>query len=181
MIQHRWSEKAAKQLEDSQTGRARAQRTARVPEEEGRAAAYVVPGRDDWDDGKPGKYCHPGTAFKHAFLYGVAQLNDVKAMPKTKATGWVFIDDDDPVLTFDRMEFRMDIGRKPTQPIYRPYFYGWGCDLAVGYNGRTITLEQVVALFDLGGFSGGIGEWRPSAPNNKSGSFGRFRITGVRG
>lgn len=180
LIVNQWSEKAATLLEGSQTGKPKEQRTARNPQEERAAAAYVIPGKEAMPDWTPGKYYMPASAFKHAFLYGVAQLDDQKRFPKTKATGWVFIDDD-PVLKFESVTERTDIGRKPTRPIWRPQFNGWSVDLRVGYNARTITLEQVVSIFDLGLFTGGIGEWRPSAPNNKSGSFGRARVMGVEG
>lgn len=180
LICHRWSEKAARAIEDAQTGKAKQQKAARVPAEEFISAAYILPGKEAEPDWEPGKYFFPASAFKHAFLYGVAQIADTKRLPKTQATGWVF-PDADPILEFERCELRTDITRNPVQPVYRPYFFDWGCDLHVSYNDRTITLEQVVSLFDLGGFSGGIGEWRPSAPKNKSGSFGRFRIDRVEG
>lgn len=179
LITHKWSEKAVRQLVGSQTGKAKEQKAPKDPEQEWKDACYVVPGREDWEDGKPGKYCLPASAFKHAFLYGVGQLDDTKGMPKTKATGYVFVVDD-PILDFDSLSVREDITRNPTQVVYRPQFDGWSCDLHINYNARTITLEQIVALFDLGGFAGGIGEWRPSAPKNKSGSFGRFRVESVR-
>lgn len=178
LIQHAWSEKARKQLEDSQTGKANKRKAPRVPEQEWRAAAYVILGREELADWQPGKYYHPASAFRHAFLYGVTQLNDSKRIPKTQATGWVFIDRD-PELQFDSVTLRTDIGRSPTQPIYRPQFNKWMVDLHVSYNAGVITDEQVLALFDLGGFCGGIGEWRPSSPKNKSGSYGRFRVVGI--
>jgi hypothetical protein len=178
LIMHQWSEKALRALEDAQTGKAKQQKAARVPEEEWRSAAYVVPGKENATDWKPGKYYFPASAFKHAFLYGVSQLDD-KRIPKTRATGWVYIDED-PILGFESVDRRRDIGRNPTQPVYRPQFNNWSCDLYLAYNARAITLEQVVAIMDLGGFTGGIGEWRPSAPKNKTGSFGRFRVAGVR-
>jgi hypothetical protein len=180
LICHRWSEKALKMLEDGQTGKAKAQKTARVPEEEAYAAAYVVPGRESWEHGKPGKYCFPAPAFKHAFLYGVSQLDDVKKFPKTKATGWVFVDGD-PILKYDEMVLRSDTGRVgqgTSTMVYRPQFNGWSVDLDISFNANTITAEQVVALFDLGG-TGGIGEWRPTSPKNKSGDFGRFTVEGI--
>jgi hypothetical protein len=89
---HRWSEKALKALEDAQTGKAKQQKAARIPAEEWLAAAYVIAGREEQPDWQPGKYFFPASAFKHAFLYGVAQLDD-KRIPKTKATGWVYIGD----------------------------------------------------------------------------------------
>jgi hypothetical protein len=177
LIQHQWSKKALAQIEGKQTGKAMQQKTARVPDEEWVAAAYIVPGKEELIDWKPGKYFHPASAFKHAFLYGVSQLDD-KRIPKTKATGWLFVDRD-PVLDFSGVVLRTDIGRNPTQPVYRPEFTDWSCELFVSFNARTVSLEQVVAIMDLGLFCGGIGEWRPSAPKNKSGSFGRARVKSV--
>jgi hypothetical protein len=179
LIVHAWSAKAQKQLTDKQTGKASQQQEARDPEQERRDACYVVPGREEWDDWKQGKYCFPASAFKHAFLYGIAQLGDKTKFPKTQATGWVFVDED-PILEFESITHRSDVGRinmGTAMPVFRPQFNNWSAKLAVGFNGRAITLEQVVSIFDLGGFSGGIGEWRPSAPKNKSGSYGRFRVT----
>lgn len=180
LIMHRWSEKARKQLEDAQTGRARAQKSARQPEEEAYAAAYIVPGREGWDNGKTGKFYFPAPAFKHAFLYGVSQLDDIKRFPKTKATGWVFVDAD-PTITADSIRMREDtgrIGQGTTTMVYRLQFDGWSTDLDITYNANTITVEQIVALFDLGG-SGGVGEWRPTSPKNKSGDYGRFVVSGI--
>lgn len=176
LIQHAWSAKAVKALEDSQTGKAKAPRAAKQPEREAMDAAYIVPGHEG-DPDEPGKFYHPASAFKHAYLYGCAQLDDVKRFPKTRATGWMFVDAD-PILTFESVTFRPDITRNPTQMVYRPMFDGWGCELEISYNANSITLEQVAAIMDLGGV-GGIGEWRPSAPTNKSGSYGRFRVDGV--
>jgi len=179
LLMHAWSEKARKQLEDSQTGKAKQQREARDPDQEYRAACYVIPGKEGMPDWQPGKYGFPGTAFKHAFLYGVGQLDD-KRIPKTKATGWLFPDDDIVPLRFSGITHRRDIGRNPVQPIYRPQFNDWECDLHVSINARTITIEQAVSIMDLGLFMGGIGDWRPSAPKNKTGSFGRARVVGVK-
>jgi hypothetical protein len=180
LIQHRWSEKSLAMLEGAQTGRAKAPKEKRQPEEEALAAAYVVPGKEDLPDGQEGKYSMPAPAFKHAFLFGVGQLDDIKKFPRSKATGWVFVDHD-PVLRFDEMVLRTDTGRiggGTATMIYRPQFNGWGCDLDITYNANSISLEQIVSLFELGG-TGGVGEWRPSAPKNKSGDFGRFRVVGV--
>lgn len=178
LIMHRWSTKALRQLEDSQTGKAKAPRAPKQPDEEAHAAAYIVPGREN-DPDRPGKFYFPASAFKHAFLYGVSQLDDTKQFPKTRATGWVFINGD-PVLDFEEVIRRTDVGRKPTQMLYRLMFDGWSCDLNITYNSNSITLEQVAALFDHGGV-GGIGEWRPTSPTNKSGDFGRFHVGGVKG
>ena len=180
LIMHRWSAKAIAMLEGSQTGKAKAQKEARRPTEEAYAAAYIVPGGEEWDDGKPGKFFFPAPAFKHAFLYGVSQTDDVRKFPKTKAAGWVFIDND-PTILAEQIRMREDtgrIGQGTATMIYRLQFDNWTTDLPITYNANAITLEQVVALFDLGG-TGGIGEWRPTSPKNKSGDYGRFEVVGV--
>lgn len=181
LIVHRFSEKAQKAISDAQQKEARRQKEARDPEREWKDAAYILPGLDDLPDWQPGKYTFPASAFKHAFLYGVSQMQDVKKLPKTLATGW-FFPKRDPVLQFDSVSLREDtvrISSGTTTLAYRPQFNEWSVELEIDYNANTISIDQVVALLDLGGFSGGIGEWRPSAPKNKSGSFGRFRVTGV--
>lgn len=181
LIMNRWSEKAMKQIEDKQTGKAAQKKAARNPEAEYKDAAYVVTGGEDLPDWEPGKYFFPASAFKHAFLFGVAQLNDVKTFPKTRATGWFFPTLDEPVLGFDSVTLRKgDIGRNPTRPLYRPQFNNWRIDLPIEYEAFSITLEQVIAILDRGLQMGGIGEWRPSAPTNKTGMFGRARVAGAR-
>ena len=182
LIMHHFSKKAQKQMRDSQQKVARSQKESRNPDEEWKAACYVVPGQEDAEDWKPGKYYWPATAFKLAFLYGVGQMQDKAKLPKNLATGWLFVHDD-PILDFESVSLKEDTGRigmGTTTLIYRPYFNEWSVDLHVDFNSNTISLEQVVSLMDLGGYAGGIGDWRPSAPKNKGGSFGRFRVTGVR-
>lgn len=182
LIMHKWSAKAIAMLEGSQTGKAKAQKEARRPVEEAYEGAYIVPGMEDKDDGEFGKFYFPAPAFKHAFLYGVAQTSDVRQFPKTKAAGWVFVDAD-PIIAAEQIRMRTDtgrIGQGTATMIYRLQFDDWTADLPVSYNANAISLEQVVALFDLGG-TGGVGEWRPTSPKNKSGDFGRFVVTGAHG
>lgn len=181
LIMNRFAEKAMKQLEDKQTGKASQKKAARDPEQEYKDAAYVVAGAEDLPDWKPGKYYFPSSAFKHAFLFGVAQLNDVKTFPMKRATGWFFPTVDQVILDFSSVTLRRgDVGRNPTRPLYRPQFNDWSVKLPIEYEAFSITLEQVVAILDRGLQMGGIGEWRPSAPKNKTGMFGRARVVGVR-
>lgn len=180
LLVHRFSEKAKTMMEDKQTGKAASQKESRNPDQERRDNSYVVPGREDWRDGEAGKYFLPGSMFKHAYLYGVAQLGDKTRFPKTKATGWVF-PVQDPIIQFASITARSDVARiggQTANHVYRFQFNDWSVDLDISYNELAISLEQVMSLFDLGG-NGGIGEWRPSSPQNKSGMFGRFQVTGV--
>lgn len=178
-IAHRFGEKARKMMEDKQTGKAVKAREHRDPEKEALEAAYVIAGREDMPDGEPGKYGIPASSFKHAYLFGVAQIDDKTKFPKSRATGWFFVHDP-VIIDFEAMVLRSDVGRigqGTAQHVYRPEFQNWSAEVTVDYN--TLSLEQVVALLDRGGRQGGIGEWRPSAPKNKTGSYGRFCVDGV--
>lgn len=58
---------------------------------------------------------------------------------------------------------------------FRGWFPEWSCKLEVEYS-KALTPEQVVNLFQSGGEGCGIGEWRPSSPECRSGEYGRFSV-----
>lgn len=55
---------------------------------------------------------------------------------------------------------------------YRGEFKSWYAVIPVKYNASSISLEQLVNLFNLGGFACGVGEWRAE----KGGAFGMFHV-----
>ena len=55
---------------------------------------------------------------------------------------------------------------------YRGMFPEWSAEVEVKYNAGAISDEQVLNLFNLGGFCVGIGEWRVE----KGGIFGRYHV-----
>lgn len=56
---------------------------------------------------------------------------------------------------------------------YRGMFEGWYMNLTISFNKNgPMTLEQIVNLINIGGYTVGIGEWRPE----KDGSFGQFHV-----
>lgn len=59
---------------------------------------------------------------------------------------------------------------------FRGCFPIWEAELEVEYNAKVLTAEQVVNLFQSGGYGCGICEWRPSAPECRSGEYGRFEV-----
>lgn len=72
-------------------------------------------------------------------------------------------------------ELREDMVRIPSGADirFRGEFRGWFMDLVLEYNrGADMTLEQIVNVINAGGYSVGIGEWRPE----KDGSFGKYHI-----
>lgn len=65
------------------------------------------------------------------------------------------------------------IGMGTADLRYRGEFKNWYMDFELQYNASGVmTLEQIINCLHAGGFSCGIGEWRPE----KDGSFGTFHI-----
>lgn len=56
---------------------------------------------------------------------------------------------------------------------YRGEFKNWHMDMMLEYNASSdMTLEQILNIINAGGYTVGIGEWRPE----KDGSFGKYHI-----
>lgn len=62
--------------------------------------------------------------------------------------------------------------------IHRPLFPGgWRANLEIEYNEGSVSVDQLLNLLELGGFSTGVGDWRPE----RRGMFGRFEVDRERG
>ena len=56
---------------------------------------------------------------------------------------------------------------------YRAEFRNWSMEMDLEYNADgEMTLEQIINVINAGGYSVGIGEWRPE----KDGDFGRYHV-----
>ena len=65
------------------------------------------------------------------------------------------------------------IGMGSADLRYRAEFREWSMEMVLEYNASgEMTLEQIVNVINAGGYSVGIGEWRPE----KDGDFGRYHI-----
>lgn len=173
LIPHKWSEKSLRMMREAQSGaKARAKRTAKVPEEEAEGALYRLP------DGSPGM---PATAFKAAMV-GAARLFQGVTMTSLKAAVFVFGEGADQLVQVEGdMTLREDTPRNATGVAdlrYRYAFWPWRATLRVEYLTAVVDKESVVALVDAAG-NGGVGDWRPSAPKSLTGTFGRFRVAAL--
>lgn len=170
LIVHRFAEKAKKAMLDKQQKKAsKAGREARDPDAEYQACFYRMAGSDD-------AYGFPVLAFKAAAVRAAKQVPD---MAMTDARGYFHILADKDMLvgplrysSVEMVEDMVRIGRGTSDLRYRPYFYDWEIDLSIRYNVNTISFEQIVALFDIAGFSVGVGEWRPE----RDGQYGMFHV-----
>jgi len=175
LIVHRFSEKARKQMEDKQQGKAAQKKEPKNPEKEFEAAKYKL------SDGRDG---FPAVGFKAAAV-GACRFVDGLKMTEVRGGMHVMgeiindIPSDLVALDCDEPEMRTDfvtISMNTRDIRYRPMYSRWAVNLDVRYNSNVLTLEQIVNLFNNAGFGVGVGEWRPSSKSG--GQFGMFEVAG---
>lgn len=163
LIQHKWSEKAKKQILDNQMKKAAAALPAKDPEADYQDSMYKLSG---------GRYGFPAVAFKSAAVRAGKLLG--LAMTDTRQMFFVLPDDGDLVVINGTPSPREDMVKiSNTVDIrYRAEFREWSAVLTVKFNADLISEEQLANLIEAAGFSVGVGEWRPE----KNGLFGTFTL-----
>jgi hypothetical protein len=172
LIQHRFSEKAKRQMLDAMQGR-KSPKQPKDPEAEYQGAFYLF---------KDGTYGHPVTAFKQATV-GAARFygKDVKMTELRQALffrGEPGVDGLQLAALQGEPHMREDVVRvgQGTDLRYRPEWSEWATVLTVVYVCSLLTRSSVLSLIDAGGMGVGIGEWRPE----KTGDFGCYRVDPAR-
>lgn len=170
LIPHRWSEKAKRQMLDSQQGKAKPKKEPKIPEEEAHAATYWLA------DGRPGM---PATAFKAASADAARYFDKRVSIELLKRVLRVEGDGSEQLVPIEGdMTMREDTPRNSgggADLRYRNQFWPWSATLVVRYLATALTPGAVVAIVDAGG-AGGVGDWRPSAQKSKTGTFGCYRV-----
>lgn len=171
LIPHRWSEKARRMMLERQQGKAVARKAPKAPEEEAFAATYWL------EDGRPGM---PATAFKSA-VADAARHFDGLTQVLVKQSVFVTGDGVDQLVPITgEITMREDMPRNATGVAdlrYRNQIWPWSADLEIEYIASALTPGALLALVDAAGL-GGVGDWRPSSPKSKSGTYGRWTVTG---
>jgi hypothetical protein len=172
LIPHKWSEKARRMMLDKQQGKAVEKKAPKNPEQEAHDATYWM------EDGTtPGM---PATAFKAAIADAARRFESLTQVLLKQS---VFVEgegDDQLVPIFGDITMREDMPRNATGVAdlrYRNQVWPWEATLRIEYVTSALTLGALIALVDAAGL-GGVGDWRPSAPKSKSGTFGRWTVTG---
>jgi hypothetical protein len=170
LLVQRFSEKSKREMEDKTQKRAKTARAARDPEQEFRAALYVIPGRKV-------TYGIPAAGIKNC---AVSACRFIEGVPMTRARGafhvmaeghnLIPIDGDKPVM--DEGIVRIGGFKKIAQVRYRPRFDKWSVTFRVRYNPCVLSPEQLINLYENAGFSIGLCEYRPE----KGGNLGMFRV-----
>lgn len=179
LIVHRFSEKAKKQIEDKQQQRAKEPKGARDPHAEYLASLYPMPGFEA-KVGKPNcKYGIKAVWFK---LAAVAACRFTDGLPMTKARGAFHVLGESGGLVelhYKSLRSREDpvtIGQGSTRDMrYRGEFSDWWVNIRIRYNHAVISPDQIVNLLNVSGFSGGVGEMRPS--QKCSDQFGMYTVS----
>lgn len=166
LIVHNWSKKAKMMMLDKQMKKSKKEKEIREPEEEFKSSLYYC---------EDGQFGFPATAFKLAAARGAkitdtGKMVDIKCMfhvqgPSDKDHAYI---EGVPTMREDMVR----IGMGTSDLRYRAEFKEWGAIFNVEFNTRLNTTEQLLNMFDLGGFHCGVGEWRPET----GGDHGRFHV-----
>ena len=189
LIVHAWSHKAKQEMLDKQMGKTKtAKKSAKDPFEDFIESAYWISGKPE--EATPeafdaavqngARWGFPVTAIKQAAA-SASSRNDI-GIPMTKIRGAFFIQgigtDMLGEIKGSTPKMREDMVRvggmtKTADIRYRAEFDDWYMDLPIQYNANgALSLEQIINLINLGGFTCGIGEWRPE----KDGFYGMFKV-----
>ena len=165
LIVHAWSAKAKQEMLDKQMGKARSKKEPKDPQADYEGAFYRLP------NGKPG---FPTIAFKAAAVNAARQVEGLTMTFLRGAfhtVGELVEIEGTPRIREDMVR----VGMGTADIRFRPEWAEWAINLTVRLNTRSLTLEQLIHLFNQAGFSVGVGEWRPE----KDGRNGMFHVENV--
>lgn len=181
LIVHKWSEKAKKEILDKQMKRAKTKgHDAKDPVLDFIDSLY-------WLDGEPeekteegfakaiqngARFGFPSVAFKASAVAAGYRSGVTKNL--VSMYGAFHIDGEFVEINGvpDMREDMCKVGMGVADIRYRGEFKEWSATFQVKYNASAISLEQLVNLFNLGGFACGLGEWRIE----KGGSYGAYHV-----
>ncbi|MDO1560424.1 hypothetical protein Q0812_13395 [Brevundimonas sp. 2R-24] len=176
LIVHAWSEKALRAMADKQQKKATAGRQAKDPWEDFCGSLYWLsekPEKPTEADVERAKFGFPAIAFKAAAVTAVTStggMTKVAARQAFHIEGGEFVEIIGPPPSMREDVCRVGMGTADLR--YRGEFSPWSVELLVKFNANVLSAEQVVSLFEAGGFAVGVGEWRPE----RDGPYGRFHV-----
>lgn len=166
LIQHRFPEKARKQIRDKKLGKKTKERGILDAEKEYQEAMHLT---------ENGEYGIPVTAIKASMInaahkdIGIEKTLVKKSIyiPCDDANDVIPIQCEEPIMREDWV--RVGTG---TDLRYRPEFRKWSCNVTIIYNSDNLQPTDIVRLLNLAGFGAGLLENRPE----KGGDNGRFEV-----
>lgn len=180
LITNAWSQKALEMMRQKQQKKGLTARSAKDPKADFESSLYKY-----FDEnGNQQGYGFKAIAFKSAAVTALSQVDG--GLTKVRARGCFHVGDTAMSNELVRIEcphdpeMREDPVRVATGTAdlrYRGEFWPWATMLKIRYNTKAITIEQIVSLFNLSGFSVGVGEWRPE----KDGRNGMYHVEPAEG
>lgn len=185
LIVHAWSEKAKKMMLDAQTKATKTKaKEIRNPMDEFINSMYwLTPVPESTEDAfvkaveKGAKWGFPVGAIKQAANSAAYRLGWVKNQMELRGAYFLKTEYGDMAkIEGAAPEMREDmvrIGMGSADLRYRAEYKTWEMNMVLNYNASgNLTIEQIINCINAGGYSVGIGEWRPE----RDGDFGRFHV-----
>lgn len=183
-LSHRFSDKQRDAIRDKQQKKAPTTtgRQAKDPDGDFHGSIYFIGDDPGTGNEAEGRFGCPAISFK---LATVAACRLIEGVSMVEARQMFFIRGCDDAPHLVEIEgctpiIQEDVVKTPPRTgaadlRYRALFQDWTATLRVEYLANCISAEQLINLINLGGFSVGIGDWRPE----KSGNYGRYEIVSL--
>lgn len=168
LIMHRWDEKAKQEMLDKQMKKT-VKKEPKDPERQYQSSIYWI---------SEGQLGFPADAFKKAAVRGAKQLGLVMTDMKgaffvkgiySEKEGRQMVPIKGSVTKREDM-VRLESGVADIR--FRAHVEEWEAELNIKYNETMVSEDQLINMFNAGGFAAGVGEWRPE----KNGDFGQFEV-----
>lgn len=199
LIVHAWSEKAKREMLDTQTAKNKTKKKpCRIPFDDfARALYWMTPMPTetikDPCNGEPrevvteelfdkaikdgARFGFPANSFKMSGNAAAYRKGWVKNQMALRGAYFLTSDDGELVeIKGDKPMIREDmvkVGMGSSDLRYRPIFDNWYCDLTLTLDkGFGLSMDDIVNVINAGGSSCGVGEWRVE----KDGVFGRYHV-----
>lgn len=179
LIVHAWSMKAKREMLDKQMKKAKPGKVAKDPVQDFKDSLYKLP---------DGGFGFPSVAFKDAAATAALSVDGIKKAQVLRAFH-VMGEEIDVEGAFEGVKMRQNLVRIDGGPPrmredmvrvgmgtadlrYRGEFSPWHAKVLVRFNANALSTEQILNLFNVGGFAIGVGEWR----SEKGGQNGLFHV-----
>ena len=175
LIVHAWSEKAKREMLEKQMKKAVKGKEAKDPFADFCNSLYWLsdkPEKPTMEDVQKAKFGFPVVAFKAAAVDGGYQSGIIPTKTVARAAFHIVGEFAEIEGTPEMREDMVRVGMGTSDIRYRGEFKNWATTLTIRYNANAMSLEQIINLFNVGGFACGIGEWRPA----KNGSYGMYHV-----
>ena len=175
LIVHAWSEKAKREMLEKQMKKAVKGKEAKDPFADFCNSLYWLsdkPEKPTMEDVQKAKFGFPVVAFKAAAVDGGYQSGIIPTKTVARAAFHIVGEFAEIEGTPEMREDMVRVGMGTADIRYRGEFKNWATTLTIRYNANAMSLEQIINLFNVGGFACGIGEWRPA----KNGSYGMYHV-----